>query len=168
MVFIAYDTEINLQKWRICHENSKYAPDENVYAHFCSRWKAANFCHPWGGGGCTRLPRWFAAIVYPYSNGQFPVLGLVRTFARMVCHFLAQFGNVKNRQTRVNLRSHTLCSRFLCHGIHQKGRVGRGGSKNYLGNAGLDGPVFKKGLPYKVSVISMSLGRKNLHIIGLR
>ena len=41
----------NLQKRRICPENSKYAPDENVYAHFCPRRKAANFCQPWGGGG---------------------------------------------------------------------------------------------------------------------
>ena len=34
------------QKRRICHENSKYMPDENFCGHFCPRWKAANFCHP--------------------------------------------------------------------------------------------------------------------------
>ena len=34
------------QKRRICRKNSEYAPDENSYAHFCSRRKADNFCQP--------------------------------------------------------------------------------------------------------------------------
>ena len=52
MVYIAYYTEINLQvsnyaqKQRICCENSEYTPHENLYGHFCSRGKAANFCYP--------------------------------------------------------------------------------------------------------------------------
>ena len=51
MVYIAYFTELNLQicdyaqKRRICRENCKYALDENFHGHFCSRRKAAKFCH---------------------------------------------------------------------------------------------------------------------------
>ena len=50
-VYIAYYTEIDLQicnyaqKWRICRENSKYAPDK-FCGHLCIRRKDANFCHP--------------------------------------------------------------------------------------------------------------------------
>ena len=48
---IAYFTELNLQiiyvqKRRIRRKNSKYVPDENLYAHFCSCWQASNFCQP--------------------------------------------------------------------------------------------------------------------------
>ena len=52
MVYIAYFTELILQicdyaqKRRIWHENCKYALDENFHCHFCSRRKAAKFCHP--------------------------------------------------------------------------------------------------------------------------
>ena len=53
MVYIAYYTELNFQickyaqKHRICHENSKYALDENVMAIFAlAERKAANFGHP--------------------------------------------------------------------------------------------------------------------------
>ena len=52
MVYIAYFTELILQicdysqKWRIWRENCKYALDENLYCHFCSRREAAKFCHP--------------------------------------------------------------------------------------------------------------------------
>ena len=52
MVYIAYFTEFILQiciyaqKWRIWHENCKYGLDENFHCHFCSRRKAAKFCHP--------------------------------------------------------------------------------------------------------------------------
>ena len=52
MVDIAYYTELNLQickfvrKRRNCCENSTYALDEKICDHFCSRRKAANFCHP--------------------------------------------------------------------------------------------------------------------------
>ena len=52
MIYIAYFTELNLkicdyaQKQRICRENCKYALDENFHDHFCSRRKAAKFCHP--------------------------------------------------------------------------------------------------------------------------
>ena len=41
-IYITYCTELNLQicnyvqKRHICHENSKYAPDENSYGHFCA------------------------------------------------------------------------------------------------------------------------------------
>ena len=54
MIYIAYYTELNLQicnyaqKRCIFSENSKYAPDENIYSYFCLRRKAANFCHPVG------------------------------------------------------------------------------------------------------------------------
>ena len=52
MVYIAYYTEFILQicdyaqKRRIWREICKYALDENFHCHFCSRWKAAKFCHP--------------------------------------------------------------------------------------------------------------------------
>ena len=52
MVYIAYFTELILQicdyaqKRRIWRENCKYAFDENFHCHFCSRRKAAKFCHP--------------------------------------------------------------------------------------------------------------------------
>ena len=52
MVHIAYITELILQicdyaqKRRIWRENCIYALDENFHCHFCSRWKAAKFCHP--------------------------------------------------------------------------------------------------------------------------
>ena len=52
MVYIAYFTELILQicnyaqKRRIWRENCKYAIDENFHCHFCSRRKAAKFCHP--------------------------------------------------------------------------------------------------------------------------
>ena len=52
MVCIAYFTELILQicdyaqKRRIWRKNFKYALDENFYCHFCSRRKAAKFCHP--------------------------------------------------------------------------------------------------------------------------
>ena len=52
MVYIAYFTELSLQicyyaqKRRICRENSKYAPDGNIYGRFRPRRQAANFCHP--------------------------------------------------------------------------------------------------------------------------
>ena len=52
MVYIAYFTELILQicdyaqKRRIWRENCKYALDENFHCHFCSRRKAAKFCHP--------------------------------------------------------------------------------------------------------------------------
>ena len=52
MAYIAYYTELDLQNWdyalkgRICRENSKYAPAEKLYDHFCPRRKAANLCHP--------------------------------------------------------------------------------------------------------------------------
>ena len=58
MVCIAYFTQLNLQicdyaqKRRICRENCKYVLDENFHCHFCSRRKAAKFCHPDG-------PLWF-------------------------------------------------------------------------------------------------------------
>ena len=51
MVYITY-TELNsrifkyAQKRRICHENSKYALDENFCGPYCPRRKTANFCHP--------------------------------------------------------------------------------------------------------------------------
>ena len=47
-----YFTELNLQicdyaqKRRIWRENCKYALDKNFHCHFCSRRKAAKFCHP--------------------------------------------------------------------------------------------------------------------------
>ena len=34
------------QKRRIWRENCKYALDDNFHCHFCSRRKAAKFCHP--------------------------------------------------------------------------------------------------------------------------
>ena len=34
------------QKQRIWRKNCKYALDENFHCHFCSRRKAAKFCHP--------------------------------------------------------------------------------------------------------------------------
>ena len=49
---MAYFTELILQicnyaqKRRIWCENCKYAHDENFHSHFCSRRKAAKFCHP--------------------------------------------------------------------------------------------------------------------------
>ena len=52
MVHIAYYTELILQicdyaqKQRIWRKNCKYAFDENFHCHFCSRRKAAKFCHP--------------------------------------------------------------------------------------------------------------------------
>ena len=52
MVYIAYFTELILQicdyaqKRRIWRENCKYALDKNFHCHFCSRRKAAKFCHP--------------------------------------------------------------------------------------------------------------------------
>ena len=52
MVYIAYFIELILQicdcaqKRRIWRENCKYAFDENFRCHFCSRGKAAKFCHP--------------------------------------------------------------------------------------------------------------------------
>ena len=52
MVCIAYFTELILQicdyaqKRRIWRQNCKYALDENFHCHFCSRRKAAKFCHP--------------------------------------------------------------------------------------------------------------------------
>ena len=52
MVYIAYFTELNLQicdcaqKRHIWRENCKNAFDENFHCHFCSRRKAAKFCHP--------------------------------------------------------------------------------------------------------------------------
>ena len=47
MVYIAYNTELNLQicnyaqKRRICRKNRKYPPDENFFGHFSPRQKAA-------------------------------------------------------------------------------------------------------------------------------
>ena len=35
-----------IRKFAITRKNSKYAPDENFWGHFCPRRKAANFCHP--------------------------------------------------------------------------------------------------------------------------
>ena len=52
MVYVAYQTKLNLQicnylhKGRICRKNTKYALDDKFYGHFCSRRKAANFYHP--------------------------------------------------------------------------------------------------------------------------
>ena len=52
MVYIAYFTELILQicdyaqKRRIWRENCKYVLDKNFHCHFCSRRKAAKFCHP--------------------------------------------------------------------------------------------------------------------------
>ena len=52
MVYIAYFTELILQicdyaqKRRIWRENCKYALHKNFHCHFCSRRKAAKFCHP--------------------------------------------------------------------------------------------------------------------------
>ena len=52
MVYIAYFTGLILQicdyaqKRRIWRKNCKYALDENFHCHFCSRRKAAKFCHP--------------------------------------------------------------------------------------------------------------------------
>ena len=49
---VAYFTELILQicdyaqKRRIWRENCKYALDEDFHFRFCSRWKAAKFCHP--------------------------------------------------------------------------------------------------------------------------
>ena len=51
-VYIAYFTELILQicdyaqKRRIWRKNCKYALDKNFHFHFCSRRKAAKFCHP--------------------------------------------------------------------------------------------------------------------------
>ena len=70
MVYIAYHTESDLQvynyeqKRRICRKNSEYAPYENFYGHFCSRGKAANFCHPelwqnWLQTGANFIPKLF-------------------------------------------------------------------------------------------------------------
>ena len=60
--YIAYHTESNLQKRRICRENIKYAPDENFYGHFCPRWKAANFC--WmNRQKYSAVNKWFAILV---------------------------------------------------------------------------------------------------------
>ena len=58
MVYIAYFTELILQicdyaqKRHTWRENCKYTLDENFHCHFCSRRKAAKFCHP---GDC---PQW--------------------------------------------------------------------------------------------------------------
>ena len=52
MEYITYYTDLNLQvcnyaqKQRNFGENRRYALDENLYGHFCSRRKAANFGHP--------------------------------------------------------------------------------------------------------------------------
>ena len=52
LVYIAYFTELILQicdyaqKRRIWREKCKYALDDNLHCHFCSRRKAAKFCHP--------------------------------------------------------------------------------------------------------------------------
>ena len=52
MIYIAYFTELILQicdyaqKRRIWRENYKYTLDDNFHCHFCSRRKAAKFCHP--------------------------------------------------------------------------------------------------------------------------
>ena len=35
-----------VQKRRIRRENCKYVLDENFHCNFCSRQKAAKFCHP--------------------------------------------------------------------------------------------------------------------------
>ena len=69
MVYIAYYTELNLQigdyaqKRRIWCENCKYALDENFHSYFCSRPKAAKFCHPaqslhWMCSTFLRANRW--------------------------------------------------------------------------------------------------------------
>ena len=62
MVYIAYFTELILQicdyaqKRRICRENCKYALDGNFHCHFCSRRKAAKFCHPaWDDDGFQQI-----------------------------------------------------------------------------------------------------------------
>ena len=52
MVCIAYFTELELQicnytqKRRICRKNCKYVLNKKIHGHFCSRRKAAKFCHP--------------------------------------------------------------------------------------------------------------------------
>ena len=52
MEYIAYYADKNLQicnyakKRRICHENKKKRARQNFVWPFCSRRKAANFCHP--------------------------------------------------------------------------------------------------------------------------
>ena len=64
MVYIAYFTDLILQirnyaqKRRIWRENCKYALEENFHCHFCSRRKAAKFCHP--GCVCDQLCLWWA------------------------------------------------------------------------------------------------------------
>ena len=67
MVYIAYFTELILQicdyaqKRRIWRENCKYALDENLHCHFCSRRMAAKFCHP-------AVPSSFREVKSPWTE----------------------------------------------------------------------------------------------------
>ena len=44
-----------IRKFAITRKNSKYAPDENFWGHFCPRRKAANFCHSVLKSYCPKL-----------------------------------------------------------------------------------------------------------------
>ena len=74
MVYIAYFPELILQicdfaqKRRIWRENCKYALNKNCHCHFCSRRKAAKFCHP---GVCRNRPKesfWSKIIWWELSS----------------------------------------------------------------------------------------------------
>ena len=98
----------------------------------------------WGGGELT-LARVVCCNILSTSNWAICfVLGEVRTLVKIA-------GRVQN-----------LCSRFYCHGVNQKKNWSKKhatrclfdrGVKNYLGNAQIHGPLFKKGLPYDLLFI---------------
>ena len=50
-----------------------------------------------GWGVIKRLPGWFAVLFWPHPNGQFLVLGGVRTLAKMVCALVRSFWQCQKR-----------------------------------------------------------------------
>ena len=104
MVYIAYFTELILQicdyaqKRRIWREKCKYALDDNLHCHFCSRRKAAKFCHP--EYGIILLFHCF--ILSPRLNWKFYFLSLISPFWFLQL-FYADSGNVLK-----------ICSRISC------------------------------------------------------
>ena len=68
--------------------------------------------HKRGWGVIKRLPGWFAALLWPPPNGQFPVLGGSERLQGWFVHFLDHFGNAKKRWKSRRRSSFEFCIGF--------------------------------------------------------